>query len=144
MTLGLRHYLESRISPEPNSGCWLWEAGWSSRGYGVFWVEQFEYKAHRIVYIIVKGSIPKGLELDHLCRNKCCCNPDHLEAVPHLVNVQRGDAGKKMAARRNTKTHCVNGHSFAENSMVLRNGYRRCRACSRLDNLKHNLKRRPK
>ena len=93
MSLGLPKYLEDKISPEPMSGCWLWEGGWSSRGYGVFWVEEFQIKAHKATYIMTKGAIPKGLELDHLCRNRCCCNPDHLEAVTHLVNVRRGNAG---------------------------------------------------
>ncbi len=139
MSLGLRPYLEDRISPEPNSGCWLWAGGWNERGYGVFYDETFEYKAHRIVYIILRGPIPKGFELDHLCRNKCCCNPDHLEAVTHQVNVQRGNAGRYYRGDA-----CPKGHPYTEENTYRRNGVRACRTCRRAANSRHNAKRRNK
>lgn len=84
----------SRIHPEPNTGCWLWGGAHSQTGYGFVrfpadGVNKIQ-NAHRVVYMIEKGPIPKGLCLDHLCRNPACVNPDHLEVVTYSENINRG------------------------------------------------------
>ncbi len=80
-------------------GCWIWTGYIDSWGYGRFWVKARNTQlAYRIAYELVRGPIPYGLELDHLCRNKACVNPDHLEAVTHSVNMLRSYAARRGEA----------------------------------------------
>ena len=100
--------------------CIIWKGPLNAQGYG----RHGGKLAHRIEYEKVKGPIPIGLELDHLCRNTSCVNPNHLEAVTRLENMRR---------RYATMTHCVNGHEFtAENTYKKPEGYRQCRECNRI------------
>ena len=123
------------ISPEPNSGCWLWAGALNSKGYGNVRINGRNHLAHRVSYTMHKGPIPSGLELDHLCRVTSCVNPDHLEAVTHQENCRRGDAGKICGAWQRAKTHCPQGHAYAGDNLFFQHGGRRaCRACSRRAN----------
>ena len=70
--------------------CWVWQRATSSNGYGRGYANGITCQAHRMVYERMIGSIPDGLDLDHLCRNRACVNPEHLEPVTRLVNVARG------------------------------------------------------
>ena len=92
------------------TGCWEWTLYISERGYGKLYHKGRTHAAHKFFYEICFGPVPEGLELDHLCRNRWCCNPDHLEAVTHAENVRRGLAGKWQS----TKTSCINGHEFTK------------------------------
>src|SRR6202030_118623 len=83
--VGITDKFDRHWIPEPNSGCWLWLGACNEFGYGKFG----KVKAHRFSYEREKGPIPDGLEIDHLCRNKSCVNPDHLEAVTHGENRRR-------------------------------------------------------
>ena len=123
MAVTLREKLLARIAKTP-FGCWLW-TGARDKRYGRFRGRL----AHRAVYEEFVGLVPAGLELDHLCRNRLCTNPEHLEPVTHRENVLRGDAGKHESVR----THCNAGHEFTPENTVKRrdNGARRCRACAR-------------
>ena len=98
--------------------CWLW-MGRLLRGYGRYGGAP----AHRVAYEMEVGPIPHGLELDHLCRNKACVNPEHLEPVTRAENMRRRSAAL---------TECTNGHPFTpENTYVTPSGWRSCRACNR-------------
>jgi HNH endonuclease len=81
--------LTRRYVVEPN-GCWRWTGGVTGSGYGHFSIRSIYYQAHRLLYILHRGAIPDGFEPDHLCRNRRCVNPWHLELVTRSVNVQRG------------------------------------------------------
>lgn len=102
--------------------CWIWTGTINNRGYGCTSLKGKAIYAHRVSYEFYVGPIPDGLELDHLCRNPPCINPDHLEAVTHAENMRRGKAAQA--------THCVHGHLFdAENTYIPPRGGRQCRIC---------------
>lgn len=109
------------------SACWIWRRTTKGK-YGQAWDPATKRMrvAHRVVYERLVGPVPDGLELDHLCREQHCVNPDHLEPVTHQENVRRGFAGAVARA----KTHCMRGHLLAgENVRFRQNGTRQCRAC---------------
>lgn len=114
-------------------GCWEWTAVRNAPGYGVIHrLDKGSRLAHRILYEMLIGPIPDGLELDHLCRNRGCVRPDHLEPVTRLQNVRRGDGPRLLKERNASKTHCPQGHPYAEQERYRRpNGERRCGACGR-------------
>ena len=130
MGLELRDRFEEKYLPEPNSGCWLWTASTDKGGYGKITVDRRQIGAHRISYQLHKGQIPAGLDLDHVCRVRCCVNPDHLEPVSRSENCRRGDTGKSAGERKRAKTHCPQGHGYTvENTYIDNNGGRHCRLC---------------
>ncbi len=115
--------------------CWTWTAAHTKAGYGQFYVGNSVWSsAHRYVYELVVGPIPAGLEIDHLCRNRGCPNPEHLEAVTRLTNTMRGGLANVTRQRHRQKTHCPHGHEYnARNTMMGSGNRRRCRECLRLD-----------
>jgi HNH endonuclease len=101
----------------------MWD-GASDRGYASTRVNGKRAWAHRVSYEQFVGPIPSGLEIDHLCRNRSCTNPEHLEAVSHAVNMSRSAAA--------VATSCRSGHEYTEANTIhqtIGNGKRRCRAC---------------
>ena len=79
---------------DPVTGCWAWQGAIIADGYGAKYFGDNRVLAHRLYYEAVHGSVPEGMTLDHLCRNRACCNPEHLEVVTQAVNVQRGALAK--------------------------------------------------
>ena len=121
--------------------CWNWTGKTkTTRGYGVLWFGGGKtISAHRFSYEIHNGKIPNGLQIDHLCRNRKCVNPEHLEAVTDKVNVLRGIGLSAMNAR---KTHCKNGHPFNKQNTWHYKGQRVCRICKRINqNIRRKLKK---
>lgn len=120
-----------KVSPEPNSGCWLWTAStFKNTGYGQFYIgPEWGYAkgmttAHRASWHLFKGEIPDGLHIDHLCNVRCCVNPDHLEPVTHEENTRRALLGKELVE------HCHRGHEYNEfNTYRNSRGHRECRVC---------------
>lgn len=119
-----------KVSAKEN-GCWEWTAVTAGEGYGYFYKgsvtkgEHGRVYAHRWSYEYHVGPIPEGLVIDHLCSNRVCVNPEHLEPVPQKVNVDRGEGHGK-------ETHCPAGHEYAgENLYITPRNQRQCRECKR-------------
>lgn len=109
-----------------DDGCWQWKGASTRAGYGAYGSRL----AHRLVWVYFRGPIPDGLELDHLCRNRACVSPDHLEPVTHSQNVARIP---KRISHNAAKTSCKRGHEFStENTWIAKDGSRHCRTCNRL------------
>lgn len=116
-----------KLSIDEN-GCWQWQATLDRHGYGTFYLGR-NLAAHRVAYALIVGDIPDGLHIDHLCRNRACVNPTHLEAVPQRVNTLRGQAPSAVAFR---ESRCKQGHARSfENTYVNPNDprHRQCRIC---------------
>jgi hypothetical protein len=113
--------------------CWLWVGVRSSDGYGRFEIRNHQvskvFKAHQMSWILLRGPVPDGLQLDHLCRVRHCVNPDHLEPVTMAENIRRGISPWGLNAQ---KTHCPRGHELmGPNLYVTPGGGRSCKTCRR-------------
>lgn len=118
--------LEDKLLIRPD-GCWEWSASRTPNGYGHLWVEGKYPMAHRVIYELLRGPIPEGLSLDHLCRNHGCVNPGHLEPVTNRENIRRGEGPSARCAR---VTHCPKGHAYTPANTRVNGGSRVCRTCS--------------
>ena len=124
-----RRLAEPAFVETPDTHCWEWQWGKNHKGYGRIWVEGKNRIAHRVMYELHVGPIPEGLVIDHLCCNKACVNPGHLEVVTVAENNRRGDF---EVGRGTAQTHCIHGHEFTPENTILRkggNGRRDCRTC---------------
>lgn len=125
--LELPDRISTKIMPVTESGCWIWLGSCTPGGYGKSrWMLRDQY-IHRITFQFFIGPIQEGLQIDHLCRVRPCCNPYHLEQMTPFENIMSGIG---FGALNKQKAHCVNGHPYSGiNLRTHPNGYRRCKAC---------------
>lgn len=121
------------VEKDGPNGCWLWLASVQPNGYARSPVPP-DWNAHRVAYRALVGDIPDGMQIDHLCRVRHCCNPAHLELVTPAENTRRGLSPAQIVAnsraRAARRTHCPQGHPYAgKNLHINRAGKRVCRAC---------------
>ena len=128
----LQERVMSRITIEDHgwhTPCWISTRAAHSNGYTKIGYRGTTWLTHRFAYTVFVGPIPEDLQLDHLCRVRACCNPDHLEPVTCRENLLRGDT---LTAAEAAATTCINRHPFTpENTRMTRKGKRACRACDR-------------
>jgi hypothetical protein len=123
----------AKVSPEPNSGCWLWIGALHSAGYGQVSTGRHaeSIPAHRMSHVLFCGPIPDGMDVHHKCENRICVNPKHLMLTTrshHLTEL----SPRTRCYKNKRKTHCPKGHPYdGENVRVVKTG-RQCKICSRL------------
>lgn len=144
MPIGIypRKTLEERFwaKVKKTDSCWLWQGYIHPlTGYGTIQISGKPELVHAVSYKLVGKIIPEGMELDHLCRNRACVNPDHLEPVIHRDNVLRGINACAQNARA---THCPQGHPYdLFNTYRIPSGGRGCRTCRMEENRKYRMRR---
>lgn len=127
---------------DASGDCWTWTNALSTNGYAYFHINKKTYLAHRVSYQMFHGEITAGLDIDHLCRNRGCVNPHHLEAVSRSINLRRG-IGPTLAKERYAKiTHCKRGHEYTPENTKRKRGARICISCQRTLDSESQRKRR--
>lgn len=126
------------VKVRKTADCWEWTAWRDRHGYGGVRVNGRLIGAHVVSYELCVSPVPDGLELDHLCRNRSCVRPSHLEPVTKLENGLRGQSRPAVNAR---KTHCEAGHPFSGDNLLVVSGSpgrtrRRCKVCDRVAGLR--------
>lgn len=125
---------------DKSGDCWIWTGTKTAGGYGVIAKDGKRTYTHRVVWELTRGEIPVGSVIDHLCRNTLCCNPDHLEPVPHRENIRR--AVWSVMER----THCPHGHEMTTENTVINKRrdktFRTCLICKRAAGREYMRRRR--
>ena len=149
----IKRFLDEVFPIMKEKGCWLWEGYTNSKGYGVFTASPNTRKhvgkrigrkgkhilVHRYMYELMIGPIPKGLQIDHLCRVPLCVRPSHLEAVTQRENLMRGNG---FAAHNSLKTHCPKAHEYTPENTAFIGTERRCKTCLNTRSLAYYHKNR--
>lgn len=134
--------ITSRIAV-PRPDCWIWQ-GATDHGYGRVWIDGKAKRVHRLVWEALYGPIPEGLQLDHICRVRMCCNPAHLDLVTALENSQRAKPFRTVVKRvpLPDRSHCSQGHPLDGGNLIKQGGEWRCRECRRAASRKSVHRRR--
>lgn len=112
----------SRVTRGHVADCWPWNGAMKASGYGIF----RKVRVHRVAFTLLRGPIPVDKTIDHLCRNRRCVNPSHMEIVTMKENTLRGNG---ITAQQARQTHCKHGHEFTpENISYVKKG-RTCKQC---------------
>lgn len=121
--------IQNKIMPCPTTGCWLWIGLSMPTGYGCVNLNGRRWYCHRLMYHLLVGEISNGLHCDHLCRNRICCNPLHIEPVTPRENLLRSPITNASIGIK--KTHCKRGHEFTSDNTLLKcvGSRRECRIC---------------
>lgn len=136
--MNIARRLRSRSTIDPDTGCWTWIGAINHDGYGQMYLDGLTVRAHRVSYVQHLGPIPEGLEIDHLCRNRACINPFHLEPVLHAENIRRSSEALGI---RQYATHCKWGHEFTAENTYLVDGKRTCRPCNSATSLLYHRRK---
>lgn len=137
----------AKVRRGTDEGCWPWTGALNYGGYGHLTRNHHDWMAHRLAYELVKGAIPAGKELDHLCRHHACCNPAHLEPVTRSENSIRGIGPQLTRARQASIKACPRGHPYDlfNTYFAPKTGARSCRYCmnmrSRQSKAAHRLEK---
>lgn len=127
-----------------DSGCFEWLGVPNSDGYGRFEIKGTSIKAHRVMASLVYGAIPAGMVIDHLCRNRICVNPAHLEIVSNKTNLARGNSA--LSHKGKYKRLCIRGHVLKDNFLMVQNGRgiktRTCKTCRQESRKRYHLKQK--
>lgn len=134
--LDLKLYACFMAKVEKTDTCWLWTAAKTDKGYGNFRLNRRTLSAHRVSYMHFVGPIPDGLHVDHLCRNRSCVRPDHLEPVTQYENMKRGEIWNASGKHQLKVTHCPKGHEYSDENTYIHKNSRYCRECNKISSLK--------
>jgi len=119
-----QRYIEGPTGPD-GTPCWIWTGYVHERGYGRVTINGERRKVHRLSWLELRGEIPEGLTIDHLCEQKLCCNPWHMDVVPASVNTRR-----RWDREFDSDRTCRRGHPRTdENTYTRPNGARECAEC---------------
>lgn len=124
-------YVGKRLGNSGVDGCWNWQGTIKPNGYGQVRLNYKVQYAHRVVYQLFVQPIPEGMVIDHLCKNKACVRPTHLDLTTQKENVRRGNLASVARAMRAAVTHCPQGHAYDEQNTYMYGRNRQCRACHR-------------
>lgn len=125
------------VLPEPNSGCWLWTGALGRDGYARINILGKSAQAHIWSYRHFVGEVLEGLELDHVCRVRCCVNPGHLESVTHFENMRRSPLHGMH------RTYCAQGHEYTKEN-TYQSKQRHCRTCGQAASRRYKAMKRAK
>lgn len=117
----------SKVESGRSGDCWIWSGALQRAGYGSFWWDGKIRLAHRVAYEELVRPVPSHLQCDHLCRNRDCVNPGHIEPVTRQENVRRGKRGRL----HEPKSHCPQGHELVDENVAIYDGRRICKQCRR-------------